>query len=46
MTKEAFAELLNGRQYRAELSSEEEQLAMENKLVIVFGASDDLLELR
>jgi hypothetical protein len=44
MTKEKLAEKLNGRQYTKEISKEEESLAKENGLVVVFGASDDLME--
>ena len=39
-----FAEKLNGRQYRNELTKELETYAKENGIVIVFGASDDLME--
>jgi hypothetical protein len=46
MNKEDFAKLLNGNQYRSEMTREEEQLAKENDLLICFGSSDDLLELR
>lgn len=46
MNKEQFAELLNGRQYRDEITKEEEKLAKENGLLVCFGASDDLLEFR
>jgi hypothetical protein len=46
MNKEQFAELLNGRQYRNEITKEEETLAKENGLLVCFGASDDLLEFR
>jgi hypothetical protein len=46
MNTEQFAELLNGRQYRDEITSDEELLAHENGLLVLFGASDDLLELR
>ncbi len=41
-----FAEKLNGRQYRNELTKELEAYAKENGIVVVFGASDDLMELR
>lgn len=44
ITKEEFAEKLNGRQYRNELSKEDKKEAFENGLVVVFGASDDLIE--
>lgn len=40
------AEKLNGRQYREELTSEEEEQLKKDKLVVVFGASDDLTEFR
>lgn len=46
MTKEQFLEILNGRQYRKEITQEEEKLAKEKGLLICFGASDDLLEFR
>jgi len=46
MTKEQFAQLLNGRTYGNEITSEEDDLAKENGLLICFGASDDLLEMR
>ena len=46
MKKEQFAELLNGRQYRSEITKDEEKQAKENGLLVCFGASDDLLEFR
>jgi hypothetical protein len=46
MNKEQFAGTLNGRQYRKEITQEEHKLAKENGLLICFGASDDLIELR
>lgn len=46
MTKEQLADLLNGRQYRDEITSEEEKIAHDNGLVVIFGASDDLVEFR
>lgn len=46
MNKEQLAQILNGREYRDEITKEEEQLAKENNLLVCFGASDDLLELR
>lgn len=46
MTKEELANLLNGRQYRNEITEEECKLAKDNNLVVVFGCSDDLAELR
>lgn len=46
MTKEELATVLNGRQYRNEITPEIEKLAKENNLLIIFGASDDLCEFR
>lgn len=46
INKEQLAEILNGRQYRNEMTKEEEKLAKENGLLVCFGASDDLLEFR
>ena len=46
MTKEEFAKMLDGRQYREEMTSNEEKLAESHGLLVCFGASDDLLELR
>lgn len=44
MTKEELAARLNGRQYRSEITREEAKLAKAAGLVVVFGASDDLME--
>jgi len=44
MTKEELAKMLDGREYRDEISKEEAQLAKQHGLVVVFGASDDLME--
>lgn len=41
-----FAKLLDGREYREEITEKEEKQAKELGLVIVFGASDDLTEFR
>lgn len=41
-----LASMLNGRQYLKELSEVERKSAAENGLVVVFGASDDLMEFR
>lgn len=41
-----FAALLNGREYREEISEMEEKLAKDNGFVVVFGASDDCMEFR
>jgi len=46
MTKEQFAEMLNGKQYRSEMTSDDGELAKDNGLVVVFGASDDLMKFR
>ena len=46
MAKEQLAAKLNGRQYGNEITREEEQTAKENNLVVIFGASDDLCEMR
>lgn len=46
MTAKELAALLNGREYGAEITREEEAKAAESGLVTVFGASDDLCEFR
>jgi hypothetical protein len=46
MTKEQLAAQLNGREYNNEITPEEEEAAKVNGLVVVFGASDDLMEFR
>lgn len=46
MTKEEFAKKLDGREYREEITREEAAEAKKNNLVVVFGASDDLMEFR
>ena len=46
MKREELAKLLDGREYGSEITKIEEKQAKENKLVVVFGASDDLMELR
>jgi len=45
-TLQQIAELLNGRQYGDETTTEIEKLAKDNNIVILFGASDDLAEFR
>lgn len=45
MLKE-IAKMMDGRQYRNELVTEAVELAKKNNIVIVFGASDDLMEFR
>jgi hypothetical protein len=44
VTAKQLAEMLNGREYTEEINREESNLAMANKLVVVFGGSDDLME--
>lgn len=46
MTKEEFAALITGREYGEEISREEEAQARADGLLVIFGASDDLTELR
>jgi len=46
MTKEEFAALLNGREYLKEISISEIMAAKRSGLVVIFGASDDLIEIR
>ena len=46
MTKEELAKLLDGREYRCEITKQEEAKAKAAGLVVVFGGSDDLMEFR
>lgn len=46
MTRDELAALLNGRQYRREITREEEAQAKATGLLVIFGASDDLVEFR
>jgi len=46
MTKESLAALLTGREYHNEITKQEEQEAKEAGLVVVFGYSDDNMEMR
>lgn len=46
MTKEELAAIINGRQEGNELTKEEETTAKQSGLVVVFGYSDDNVELR
>ena len=46
MTLKEFAQMLDGREYRCEITQEEEKLAKELGFVVVFGYSDDNAELR
>jgi hypothetical protein len=43
-TKETFAALITGRQYRREINKPESELAKASRLLVIFGASDDLVE--
>lgn len=44
MTAKELANLLDGREYGSEITKEEIKIAKESGLVVVFGASDDLME--
>lgn len=44
MTKEELAQRLNGREYRNEITPLDIKEAKDSGLVIVYGASDDLME--
>jgi hypothetical protein len=44
MTPKEFAEMLHGREYRSEITKEEQRIAADNGLVIVTGYSDDNME--
>lgn len=46
MNAKELSALLNGREYRQEITSEEAKQAKADGLVVVYGASDDLMELR
>lgn len=46
LSKELLAQVLNGREYGKEILKEEELQAKAAGLVVIFGASDDLMELR
>ena len=46
MTAQELAALLTGREYLEEIGEEEEAMAKAEGLVVVFGASDDLMEFR
>ena len=45
MTKEELAARLNGREYREEITRDECREAKGSRLLVAYGASDDLLEL-
>ena len=44
MNAKEFAKLITGREYREEMTPEEEVIAKESNLIVIFGASDDLVE--
>jgi hypothetical protein len=46
MNREELAAILNGREYRDEITRAEHKAAREAGLLVVFGASDDLVEIR
>lgn len=46
MKKEELAQLLNGRQYREEMTYQEHIQARKNRLLVCFGYTDDFLEFR
>jgi len=46
ITSTEFARMLNGRKYGHEITKDEEQLAKDNGLVVVFAYSDDNMEFR
>ncbi len=46
MNRQEFAEMLEGRLYREEMDRAEDLVAKQNELLVVFGASDDLMEFR
>lgn len=46
MTKEELAVFLDGREYGSEVSPRDAKAIRESGLIVIFGASDDLVELR
>lgn len=46
MTRDEFAAVLNGREYTEEMTREDEGWARASRLLVIFGASDDLTEFR
>lgn len=46
MTRDEFATMLHGRGYGNEMSKAEEKIAKDAGLLVIFGASDDLIEFR
>ena len=45
-SRDALAVLMTGRSYRDEMTMAEKKAASEAHLIVIFGASDDLVELR
>lgn len=46
MTKEEFAKKLDGREVGKEMDAGDEYIAKDSGLIVIFGASDDLAEIR
>jgi hypothetical protein len=46
MNIKELAQMLDGREYGHEITQDEISLAKQNNLIVVFGTSDDLMELR
>lgn len=46
MTKEQFAELLNGNECRYEMTYQQEQTAKQNNMLVMFGDSHGMINLR
>lgn len=46
MTVSEWASMLDGREYRSEVDAREHEHAKKDGVVIVFGSSDDLMEVR
>ena len=46
MNKTDLAKILNGREYGSEITETEEKQAKDNGLIVIFGYSDDNIELR
>lgn len=44
MNRETLAALINGREYRNELTSSNKEEASKNGLIVIYGCSEDLLE--
>lgn len=45
MNKYEFAKMLNGREVGNEITAEENEIAKINNLMVIYGASDDLVEI-